>query len=75
MESNTDVIAKIVDIYGQVSFMPCSINKVELIYQLVYEMERIFGTLELSLQNEKFVSLMQDVDDFSMERAITELEN
>jgi hypothetical protein len=51
METNSDVVAKIIDLYGQVSFLPCSINKRELIYNLIYELERIFGTLEISLQN------------------------
>lgn len=43
--TNADVVAKIIDTYGQVSFMPCSIYKMELICNLIYELERVFGTL------------------------------
>jgi len=31
-----DVIARVIDIYGQVSFMPCSIYKMDLICNLIY---------------------------------------
>lgn len=55
--------------------MPCSIYKQDFIYNLIYELERIFGTLEFSMQNKKFMELIKDVDDFALERAITGLEN
>lgn len=42
---------------------------------LVYELERVFGTLELSLYEANFMEYTKEVDDFSMERAITSLEN
>lgn len=53
--------------------MPCSIYKMELMSNLIYETERIFGTLEISLCNHKFINLVKEVDDFALERAITNL--
>lgn len=43
--TNADVIAKVIDTYGQVSFMPSSIYNTDLVINLVYELERVFGTL------------------------------
>jgi hypothetical protein len=52
----------VIDTYSQVSFVPCSIYQVELISNLVYEMERVFGTLELSIHNRKFMEFVKDID-------------
>lgn len=46
--------------------MPCSIYNHDLICNLIYELERVFGTLEISLYMNKFMDLVKDVDDFSM---------
>jgi len=57
--TNADIIAKILDTYGQVSFMPCSIYNSDLICNLIYELERVFGTLEISLYHPKFMELVK----------------
>lgn len=72
----TDAIAKVIDTYGQVSFMPGSLFKPHLVGNLIWEMEKAFGTLELSLLNEKFRKATADCGDFyAHERAMCELES
>lgn len=46
--TNADNIAKVIDAYGQVSFIPCSLYKNQLAINIIYELETVFGTLEIS---------------------------
>ena len=56
--------------------MPGSLFKQNLVGNIVCEMEKIFGTLQISMLNEKFRKLTKDCGDFfAQERAICELEN
>ena len=56
--------------------MPGSLYKPHLVGNLIWQMEKIFGTLELSLLNEKFRKATKDCGDFyAHERAMCELQN
>lgn len=65
------------DQYSQVSFIPCSVYKVELIKFLILQIEKTFNTHEINKVNSpKYAKFIQEVDrSFAKEEIISELEN
>jgi|JI6StandDraft_1071083.scaffolds.fasta_scaffold912694_1 hypothetical protein len=68
-------IEEVIDQYGRVSFAPCSVQMPDLILHLIFNLEKMLGTLENNLYgNRAFAQAMkQFLKDFASERLINDL--